>query len=108
MRARVMTCCRCACVVVVLPAAQGPILAFIFAVRELMNGCGSSTCGQGGSEGGAGTPGLPGGLPVNVAFVFEGEEENGSRGFRQAIMQNLRCVCVPTCAAKRHTYRLLI
>ncbi|GFR43583.1 hypothetical protein Agub_g4680, partial [Astrephomene gubernaculifera] len=29
-------------------------------------------------------------LPVNVAFVFEGEEENGSRGFAQAVTQNLR------------------
>ncbi|EFJ51074.1 hypothetical protein VOLCADRAFT_57861, partial [Volvox carteri f. nagariensis] len=28
-------------------------------------------------------------LPVNVAFIFEGEEENGSRGFSHAIMRNL-------------------
>lgn len=58
--------------------SQGPILAFIFAVRELMNA--------------AAEAGAPGGtlLPVNVAFVFEGEEENGSRGFAQAITQNLR------------------
>ncbi|KAG2445688.1 hypothetical protein HXX76_000296 [Chlamydomonas incerta] len=57
---------------------KGPILAFIFAVRELMNA--------------AAEAGAPGGtlLPVNVAFVFEGEEENGSRGFAQAITQNLR------------------
>lgn len=29
------------------------------------------------------------GLPVNIAFVFEGEEENGSIGFREAVTQNL-------------------
>ena len=28
-------------------------------------------------------------LPVNVAFVFEGEEENGSAGFREAVQANL-------------------
>lgn len=30
-----------------------------------------------------------GSLPVNVAFVFEGEEENGSVGFEDAITGNL-------------------
>ena len=30
-----------------------------------------------------------GSLPTNVAFVFEGEEENGSAGFREAIEANL-------------------
>lgn len=30
-----------------------------------------------------------GSLPVNVAFVFEGEEENGSAGFEEAIQGNL-------------------
>jgi hypothetical protein len=30
-------------------------------------------------------------LPVNIAFCIEGEEENGSRGFSQAVRQNLRC-----------------
>ena len=40
---------------------QGPILAFIYAVKEML-------------EEGQGTDGS---LPVNVAFVFEGEEENG-------------------------------
>ena len=29
------------------------------------------------------------GLPVNVAFVFEGEEENGSNGFHEAVNSNL-------------------
>ncbi|GIL47514.1 hypothetical protein Vafri_4310 [Volvox africanus] len=68
---------------------KGPILAFIFAVRELMNSCGDATgAGCGGYSGGAG--GRLGRLPVNVAFVFEGEEENGSRGFSQAVMQNHR------------------
>ena len=46
--------CVCACV-------QGPILAFIYAVKEMLE------------EG----QGAHGSLPVNVAFVFEGEEENG-------------------------------
>lgn len=36
-----------------------------------------------GAEGGKG-------LPINIAFVFEGEEENGSRGFKEAIQQNKR------------------
>ena len=40
---------------------QGPILAFIYAVKEML-------------EEGHGTDAS---LPVNVAFVFEGEEENG-------------------------------
>lgn len=40
---------------------QGPILAFIYAVKEMLE------------EG----QGAHGSLPVNVAFVFEGEEENG-------------------------------
>ena len=52
--------------------AQGPILAFIYAVKELLETSGS------------------GGLGCNVAFVFEGEEENGSAGFREAVSQNLR------------------
>ena len=40
---------------------QGPILAFIYAVKEMLEE------GQGAHAS----------LPVNVAFVFEGEEENG-------------------------------
>lgn len=31
-----------------------------------------------------------GGLGCNVAFVFEGEEENGSGGFRNALRSNLQ------------------
>lgn len=41
--------------------AQGPILAFIYAVKEMLEE-GQATLTA---------------LPVNVAFVFEGEEENG-------------------------------
>lgn len=51
---------------------QGPILGFIYAVKELLE------------EGKA----SKGSLPVNVAFVFEGEEENGSVGFEEAIQGN--------------------
>ncbi|KAK9815459.1 hypothetical protein WJX72_003974 [[Myrmecia] bisecta] len=52
---------------------KGPILGFVYAVKELLEegkGCGGS-------------------LPVNVAFVFEGEEENGSAGLREAVEANL-------------------
>lgn len=49
---------------------QGPLLTFIFAVRELL---------ASGRK-----------LPANVVFCFEGEEENGSRGFKQTVMENLR------------------
>lgn len=52
---------------------QGPILAFVYAVKELL--------AEGSSRGQS--------MPVNVAFVFEGEEENGSRGFREAVQSNL-------------------
>ncbi len=52
---------------------QGPILAFVYAVKEML-------------KEGRGANGL---LPVNVAFVFEGEEENGSAGFREAVQANL-------------------
>ena len=52
---------------------QGPILAFIYAVKELLE------------EG----KGCKGSLPVNVAFIFEGEEENGSVGFADSIKDNL-------------------
>lgn len=51
---------------------KGPILAFIYAVKEML-------------EEGHGTDAS---LPVNVAFVFEGEEENGSVGFKDALLGN--------------------
>lgn len=81
---------------------QGPMLAFIFAVKELLDSCRSgaseerdecdadecerpttsappsarspriSTTGL--ATGAAGVPGS-GGLPINVAFIFEGEGE---------------------------------
>lgn len=57
---------------------KGPILAFIFAVRELLeemrhtDGAAKMT------------------LPVNVVFLFEGEEENGSIGFKEAVQDNIR------------------
>ena len=53
---------------------KGPILAFIFAVKELLLNSSNGNCD---------------GLPVNVAFLFEGEEENGSTGFREAVTQNV-------------------
>jgi di- and tripeptidase/Cys-Gly metallodipeptidase DUG1 len=49
---------------------KGPTLAFVYAVKELL------------AEGGP--------LPVNVAFVVEGEEENGSGGFREAVSDNIQ------------------
>lgn len=53
---------------------KGPILAFIYAVRELLEECkDGDSC-----------------LPVNVAFLLEGEEENGSVGFYETVQQNLR------------------
>ena len=51
---------------VLLPWLQGPILAFIYAVKEML-------------EEGQGTDAS---LPVNVAFVFEGEEENGKQALQ--------------------------
>lgn len=53
---------------------KGPILAFLYAVKELME-CWSLS-GRG--------------MPVNVVFVVEGEEENGSRGFKEVLQQNAR------------------
>ena len=54
---------------------KGPVLAFAYAVREMLD------CWR--SAGAA--------LPVNVAFIIEGEEENGSTGFAEALQ-------VPLCA----------
>lgn len=55
---------------------KGPVLAFVYAVKELLEE-------RGGGRGGAG-------LPCNVVFLIEGEEENGSIGFHDAVQQNLR------------------
>eukprot|EP00889_Picochlorum_renovo_P002229 jgi/Picre1/29259/NNA_004651.t1 len=55
---------------------KGPILAFIFAVREMLEELRYS------EEAGK--------MPVNVAFLFEGEEENGSIGFKEAVQDNIR------------------
>ncbi len=57
---------------------KGPTLAFIYGVKELLEERGGVDRGQGG------------GLPCNVVFLIEGEEENGSIGFRDAVQQNLR------------------
>ena len=56
---------------------KGPILAFIFAVREL-----AAEIHRSGKTSSS--------MPVNVAFLFEGEEENGSIGFKEAVRENLR------------------
>lgn len=61
--------------------AQGPILAFVYAVKELLG------------EGRPGAAGPGGSLPCNVAFVVEGEEENGSAGFRE-VGATLTCTAV--------------
>lgn len=53
-------------------SAKGPILAFVYAVKEMLQ--------EGTSPSGAGA----GTLPCNVAFAIEGEEENGSAGFQEA------------------------
>ena len=49
---------------------KGPILAMIFAVRELLDRKEGEECG---------------GLPVNIGFVFEGEEEIGSMGLADVV-----------------------
>lgn len=55
--------------------SQGPILAFIYAVKELLE---LKTWDSESEK-----------LPINIGFLFEGEEENGSAGTLQAIAKNL-------------------
>ncbi|KAF6241919.1 hypothetical protein COO60DRAFT_1279749 [Scenedesmus sp. NREL 46B-D3] len=52
---------------------KGPVLAFIYAVKEMLD------CWR--------MAGLA--APINVAFMFEGEEENGSLGFKESVAANL-------------------
>lgn len=61
-----------------------PARAFAAQPRPHAGGDGDGAADSGGISGGGG------GLPANVAFIFEGEEENGSRGFKEALEQNLR------------------
>jgi len=49
---------------------KGPSLGFVYAVKDLLDSCESL------DE-----------LPVNVVFIFEGEEEMGSRGFSAALQK---------------------
>lgn len=64
------------CIVSNTHVVQGPILAFIYAVKEMMEeGQATQTA-----------------LPVNVAFVFEGEEENGQSAYY--------CLLAMLCAAR--------
>lgn len=65
------------CLLPVLSA--GPVLAFVYALRELLEDCrAGGTC-----------------LPCNIVFLVEGEEENVSREFVRAR------VCVFVCAGMR-------
>ncbi|KAF8073182.1 Cndp1 [Scenedesmus sp. PABB004] len=52
---------------------KGPVLAFIYAVKEMLD------CWR---VAGASAP-------LNFAFMFEGEEENGSIGFQESLRANL-------------------
>eukprot|EP00210_Caulerpa_lentillifera_P007669 g7320.t1 len=54
---------------------KGPILAFVYAIKELI-------------ETKSWNPETAT-LPMNIAFLFEGEEENGSKGTLEAIKENL-------------------
>ena len=50
---------------------KGPILAFVFAVKELIDKYGGIRR-----------------LPMNIAVLIEGEEENGSGGFKETLSNN--------------------
>ncbi|GMH45158.1 hypothetical protein BSKO_13115 [Bryopsis sp. KO-2023] len=56
---------------------KGPILAFIYAVKDMLEECDSA---DGGGKA----------LPLNISFLFEGEEENGSLGTAEAVQENLQ------------------
>eukprot|EP01025_Chloroclados_australasicus_P062170 TRINITY_DN8164_c1_g2_i2.p1 TRINITY_DN8164_c1_g2~~TRINITY_DN8164_c1_g2_i2.p1 ORF type:complete len:973 (+),score=141.50 TRINITY_DN8164_c1_g2_i2:301-2919(+) len=55
---------------------KGPIIAFIFAIKEMIVS----------KQGDSSSPGLP----CNIAFVLEGEEENGSVGFKAVLEKYTR------------------
>ena len=64
---------------------KGPIVAFVYAVKELLDEVGGAD-----------------NLPVHVTFILEGEDETGSRGFSASVekhissgwFQNTTCVLI--------------
>lgn len=69
---------------------KGPVLAFVYAVKELLEEYAAAKKDATGIVSPAQGNGMQRGLPCNVVFLFEGEEENGSIGFQDAVKQNLR------------------